>query len=126
MRFEDPFRADGARVGASIEQAMDRAKADDRLVLGLHGGRAENGELQAMCEMRKIAFTGLALGLQLAWLRQAKTAGGDRGRPFARRHRAFRYRAGFAEHVLIAKPARDGSSYGLIFADLVSRISLRS
>src|SRR6201995_3417812 len=57
--FEDPFKEDGARVGASIEQAMDRAKADDRLlVLGLHGGRAENGELQAICEMRKIAFTG--------------------------------------------------------------------
>ena len=28
------------------------------LVLGLHGGRAENGELQAMCEMRGIPFTG--------------------------------------------------------------------
>ena len=27
-------------------------------MLGLHGGRAENGELQAMCEMRGIAFTG--------------------------------------------------------------------
>ena len=28
------------------------------LVLGLHGGRAENGELQAMCELRGIPFTG--------------------------------------------------------------------
>ena len=27
-------------------------------MLGLHGGRAENGELQAMCEMRGIPFTG--------------------------------------------------------------------
>src|SRR6201992_3591684 len=57
--FEDPFRPDGARVADAIEPAMDRAKADDRLlVLGLHGGRAENGELQAMCEMRGVAFTG--------------------------------------------------------------------
>ena len=27
-------------------------------MLGLHGGRAENGELQAMCELRGIPFTG--------------------------------------------------------------------
>jgi D-alanine-D-alanine ligase len=57
--FEDAFKPDGARVSGSIEQAMDRAKTDDRLlVLGLHGGRAENGELQAICEMRGVAFTG--------------------------------------------------------------------
>src|SRR5580698_3293623 len=48
--FEDAFKPDGARISGSIEQAMDRAKTDDRLlVLGLHGGRAENGELQARC-----------------------------------------------------------------------------
>ena len=47
--FEDPFRPDGKRLTPSIEQAMDRAAADGRLlVLGLHGGRAENGELQAI------------------------------------------------------------------------------
>src|ERR1700758_1435636 len=57
--FEEPFKADGKRVGSSIEQAMDQAKRDDRLlVLALHGGRAENGELQAMCELRGVAFTG--------------------------------------------------------------------
>ena len=28
------------------------------LVLGMHGGVAENGELQAMCELRGIPFTG--------------------------------------------------------------------
>ena len=55
--FEDEFRP-GDR-GVRLEQALDRAKAEARLlVLGLHGGRAEDGELQAMCEMRGIPFTG--------------------------------------------------------------------
>jgi len=45
--FEEPFKPDGRGVG--IEQALDAAKAENRLlVLGLHGGRAENGELQTM------------------------------------------------------------------------------
>src|SRR5580658_7378320 len=57
--FEDPFKPDGARVSGSIKQALDRAQAEDRLlVLGLHGGSAENGELQAMCEVRNVPFTG--------------------------------------------------------------------
>src|SRR3979411_2594139 len=55
--FEDEFKPDGRGVG--LEQALDRAKAEDRLlVLGLHGSRAEDGELQAMCEMRGVPFTG--------------------------------------------------------------------
>src|ERR1700745_4272533 len=57
--FEQDFVPGGGRVGRNIEEALDRAKAEDRLfVLGLHGGRAENGELQVMCEMRGIPFTG--------------------------------------------------------------------
>src|SRR5260370_4000379 len=56
--FEDPFKPGDHGVGL-IEQALDRARAENRLlVLGLHGGTAENGELQAMCEMRGIPFTG--------------------------------------------------------------------
>jgi D-alanine-D-alanine ligase len=56
--FEQNFKADGRRIGV-LEQALDTAKAEGRLlVLGLHGGTAENGELQAMCEIRGIPFTG--------------------------------------------------------------------
>ena len=59
VRSKIAFKPDRARISGSIEQAIDRAKADDRvLVLGLHGGRAENGELQAICELRGVAFTG--------------------------------------------------------------------
>src|SRR4030081_299955 len=55
---EDPFKPGAPSVGR-IEQALDKAKTEDRLlVLGLHGGRAEDGELQAMCEMRGVPFTG--------------------------------------------------------------------
>ena len=57
--FEVDFVPGGRKVGASIEQALDRASADGRvLVLGLHGGRAENGELQAACELRGVPYTG--------------------------------------------------------------------
>src|ERR1700686_3893194 len=44
--FEPPFRPGTPSLG-KIEQAIDRAKGEDRLlVLGLHGGSGENGELQ--------------------------------------------------------------------------------
>ena len=117
--FEDEFIAGGP--GVPLEQALDRAKAEQRvLVLGLHGGRAENGELQAMCELRGIPFTGS--GSAASHLAFDKVA--------AKRFAALAGVAtpahvllenidrAFAEHGrLIAKPARDGSSYGLIFVN---------
>ena len=55
--FEDEFKP-GTR-GIPLAQALDQAKAESRvLVLGLHGGNAENGELQLMCEARGVPFTG--------------------------------------------------------------------
>jgi D-alanine-D-alanine ligase len=118
--FEDRFRPGTPSVGR-IEAALDKAKAENRvLVLGLHGGTAENGELQAMCEMRGIAFTGsgsasshLAFD-KIAAKRFAAIAGvhapagvalEDLESALARYGR------------LIAKPVRDGSSYGLIFVN---------
>src|ERR1700740_948454 len=57
--FELAFKPGGRKIAPTIETALDQAKADGRLfVLALHGGRAENGELQAACEIRGIAFTG--------------------------------------------------------------------
>lgn len=118
--FEEPFRPGTPSVGR-ILQALDKAKAEDRLlVLGLHGGTAENGELQAMCEMRGIPFTGsgsasshLAFD-KIAAKRFAEIAGVKAPRGVALEEAE----AALAEHGrLIAKPARDGSSYGLIFVN---------
>src|SRR6202163_3273413 len=117
--FEDEFKP-GDR-GVRLEKALDRAKAESRLlVLGLHGGTAENGELQAMCEMRGIPFTGsgsasshLAFD-KVAAKRFAAIAGvkAPAGVALEDLEKAL------AEYGrLIAKPARDGSSYGLIFVN---------
>ena len=117
--FEDEFKP-GNR-GIAFEQALDKAKAEDRvLVLGLHGGRAENGELQTMCELRGIPFTGsgsassnLAFD-KMAAKRFAAIAGVQVPASIALED----LDTAFAEYGrLIAKPARDGSSYGLIFAN---------
>src|SRR5580692_376082 len=118
--FQDPFKPAAAGL-RGIEAALDRAKAENRLlVLGMHGGMAENGELQAMCELRAIAFTGsgsasshLAFD-KVAAKRFASLAGVKAPDGIALED----IEAAFAEHGrLIAKPARDGSSYGLIFVN---------
>jgi D-alanine-D-alanine ligase len=118
--FEDPFKPGTPSIGR-IEPALDQAKAEGRLlVLGLHGGTAENGELQAMCEMRGIAFTGSGsasshLSFDKVAAKRFAAIGGVRspaGVALEDLEQAL------AEHgKLIAKPARDGSSYGLIFVN---------
>src|SRR5438445_4138166 len=118
--FEDAFQPGNPAIG-EIEAALDKARAEGRLlVLGLHGGRAEDGELQAMCEMRGIPFTGsgsasshLAFD-KVAAKRFASIAGVKAPEGIA----LDDIDAALAEYgKLIAKPARDGSSYGLIFVN---------
>ena len=117
--FEDPFKPDGH--GVAIEQALDNAKAEDRLlVLGLHGGRAENGELQAMCEMRGIAFTGSGsasshLAFDKVAAKQFAALAGVKAPAGVSLEDAEKALAEYGR--LIAKPARDGSSYGLIYVN---------
>jgi D-alanine-D-alanine ligase len=119
--FEHDFKPGGRRIGTTIEEALDQAKADDRLlVLGLHGGRAENGELQAACEFRGIPFTGsgsasshLAFD-KVAAKRFAAIAGVKAPAGVALEN----IEEALAEYGrLIAKPTHDGSSYGLIFVN---------
>jgi D-alanine-D-alanine ligase len=117
--FEAPFKP-GTR-GIGLEQALDQAKAEQRLlVLALHGGRAENGELQVMCEMLGIPFTGSgSASSHLAFDKiAAKRFAAIAGVMAPIGLRLEDIDAALVEYdKLIAKPVRDGSSYGLIFVN---------
>jgi len=118
--FEHPFQPGTPSIG-SIEPALDQARAEDRLlVLGLHGGTAENGELQAMCEMRGIAFTGSGsasshLAFDKVAAKRFAALAGVKAPVGVALQDAEAALAEFGK--LIAKPARDGSSYGLMFVN---------
>src|SRR4051794_26417510 len=117
--FEDEFKP--GTSGIPLEQALDQARAEDRvLVLGLHGGRAENGELQVMCEARGVPFTGSgSASSHLAFDKIAAKHFAALGGVTPPANVALdQIDEAFAEYGrLIAKPARDGSSYGLIFVN---------
>ena len=117
--FEDPFKSGNRGIG--LEPALDKAMAEDRLlVLALHGGRAENGELQAMCEMRGIPFTGSgSASSHLAFDKvAAKRFASIAGVTAPTGLMLEDIDAALAKYGrLIAKPVRDGSSYGLIFVN---------
>jgi len=119
--FEVDFVPGGRKVGASIEQALDRASTDGRvLVLGLHGGRAENGELQAACELRGVPYTGSdSTSSHLAFDKvSAKRFAAIAGVKVPGTIQLQEIDEAFAEYgKLIAKPIFDGSSYGLIFVN---------
>ena len=118
--FEDPFISGTPSLGR-IEPALDKARDEGRLlVLGLHGGRAENGELQAMCEMRGLPFTGSgSASSHLAFDKvAAKRFAAIAGVKVPAGVALEDLEEALAEYgKLIAKPARDGSSYGLIFVN---------
>ena len=110
-----------AHQALPLGQALDQAKAEGRvLVLGLHGGRAENGELQVMCEARGVPFTGSgSASSHLAFDKIAAKHFAALGGVTPPANVALdNIDEAFAEYGrLIAKPARDGSSYGLIFVN---------
>jgi D-alanine-D-alanine ligase len=117
--FEDEFVPGTA--GIPLEAALDKAKSEGRvLVLALHGGRAENGELQVMCEMRKLAFIGSGsasshLAFDKVAAKRFVAIAGVKAPPEIPLEEI---EAAFAQHGrLIAKPRQDGSSYGLIFVN---------
>jgi D-alanine-D-alanine ligase len=118
--FEQPFEADGKSLG-SLATALDRASAEERvLVLGLHGGRAENGELQVMCEMRGVPYTGSNstsshLAFDKVAAKRFAVLGGVSATDCIALDDAEAALATYGK--LIAKPVKDGSSYGLMFVN---------
>src|SRR6201991_4344830 len=117
--FEDEFQPTSR--GVPLAEALDRAKAESRvLVLALHGGRAENGELQTMCEVRGVPFTGSGsasshLAFDKAAAKRFAALAGVKAPAGVALEDAEKALAEYGR--LIAKPARDGSSYGLIFVN---------
>ena len=118
--FEAPFKADGATLG-TVAEALDAAAAGERvLVLGLHGGTAENGQFQVLAEGRGVPFTGS--GSAASHLAFDKTAAklfaglaGVYSPSTVTLDEADEALAHYGR--LIAKPAQEGSSYGLIYVN---------
>ncbi|MHC2303229.1 D-alanine--D-alanine ligase family protein [Rhizobium mongolense] len=115
--FEAPFEPAKPGFG-DINQALDRAKAESRvMVFGLHGGPAENGELPLMCEMRGLAFTGAGsasgnIAFNKGSAKRFVSLAGLTVLPSVVIEEMEDALAKYGR--LIAKPLRDGSSYGLI------------
>lgn len=118
--FELDLPTEGAPIGG-IAATLDKAKAEDRvLVLGMHGGSAENGDFAALCEARGVAFTGSdSASSRLAFDKIATKAAVARAGVVAPSTIALADApAALEKHgKLVAKPVADGSSYGLIFVN---------
>ena len=124
LSHERPFEIDlpieGETVG-DIAAAVSLAAREGRtLLLSLHGGMAENGELQELCEAKGVAFTGSgAAASRVAFDKPAaKAVAAEAGVPSPLGVALADALAALAQYGrLVAKPAADGSSYGLIFVD---------
>ncbi|MDB5456781.1 MAG: D-alanine--D-alanine ligase [Caulobacter sp.] len=124
LAHQRPFELDLPTAGAPIgdvEAALDRARAERRvLVLGMHGGAAENGEFAALCEARRVPFTGSdSTSSRLAFDKIAtKIAVAKAGVVAPLSVDLAEVPAALAKYgKLVAKPVSDGSSYGLIFVN---------
>ncbi len=118
--FELDFPADGRPVG-EIEIALDRAASEGRvLILAQHGGAAENGQLAALAEARRVAFTGSgAAASKLAFDKAAtKVVVSEQGVTVPPTVSVAAATEDFKRiGRLVAKPVAEGSSYGLIFVN---------
>lgn len=124
--FELDFEPDGVVVGP-IEAALDQAKAEGRvLVLSLHGGAAENGELAALCEARGVAFTGSgAAASRLAFDKAAtKAKVAEQGVSVPGQVQVESAALGLTQYgKLVAKPVAEGSSCGLMFVSTAADLA---
>jgi D-alanine-D-alanine ligase len=127
--FEEPFVPAGKPFASTRDDMLAVAASTRRmLLLGLHGGQAENGELARACEQRGIPFTGSGSSVSEAAFHKARAkevaaAAGVRVAPallLNDAHAALdtRIHEWLLQYgKLVAKPAADGSSYGLHFIE---------
>ncbi|MET3649646.1 D-alanine--D-alanine ligase family protein [Phyllobacterium ifriqiyense] len=124
MGHSRPFEVDLPAIGeviGSIEDAIDRAAQEHRvLILGLHGGMAENGEFAALCETRGARFTGCGskasrLAFDKVASKEAVAVLGIATPPTLSLASAANDLGTYGK--LVAKPVADGSSYGLLFVN---------
>jgi D-alanine-D-alanine ligase len=117
-----PFEVDLPNTGEPIGEiaaALDRAKEEGRLlIIGLHGGIAESGQLGAMCEDRGVLYTGSkSSSSRIAFDKlAAKKAVAKVGIATPPTLSLATLETDLSTYgKLVAKPVADGSSYGLIF-----------
>lgn len=125
--FEVDFPTEGRRpLAPDIQSALEAARdLDATLLLGLHGGEGENGELAERCEALGLPFTGSGSAASKRAFDKVVAKGiadgvGARVLPSlalsAGEMPADLVLAWFDRHgALIAKPTQDGSSVGLQF-----------
>jgi D-alanine-D-alanine ligase len=127
--FEVPLAASGEPFARSLDAMLEQAARTRRLLLlGLHGGMAEDGRLARACELRGIPFTGSGsraseIAFDKVRAKEVVASAGVRVAPAlvlsnaedARDPRLAEWLAKFGK--LVAKPVADGSSYGLLFVE---------
>ncbi|MFG6459720.1 D-alanine--D-alanine ligase family protein [Roseateles sp. BYS96W] len=127
--FEQPFSPNNAMlVAATIESAIAIAQYRSKsLILGLHGGAGENGELAALCESAGVPFTGSGSAASRTAFNKISTKGiaAEIGVPCLETIHVpqgalqlWQLESALQRHRrLVAKPVSDGSSEGLMFID---------
>lgn len=128
--FEDPFVPALAKpFASSLHALLEHALRTRRLLLlGLHGARAEDGELARACEQKGVPFTGSgsvasAIAFHKPRAKEVAAAAGVRVAPALLLNDAHdgldpRLHEWLVQYgKLVAKPAADGSSFGLHFIE---------
>ena len=134
--FEEPFVPSTPKpFASSLDELLEHALRTRRLLLlGLHGVRAEDGELARACEQKGVPFTGSgslasAIAFHKPRAKEVAAAAGVRVAPALLLQNA---RDGLDPRLhewllqygkLVAKPAADGSSFGLHFIETDSDLS---
>ncbi|MDB4972440.1 MAG: D-alanine--D-alanine ligase [Myxococcaceae bacterium] len=127
--FEHPFAPSSTPFARSLDALLERAQRERRLLLlGLHGGQAEDGQLALACERKGIPFTGSgseasAISFHKPRAKEFVARAGVRVAPALLLQNAHdgldpQLHAWLQQYgKLVAKPAADGSSYGLHFIE---------